>query len=46
MIGDPLPVRFNGKTLVEPTGQEPIINGGMMILGSDVEEHDPFGVVA
>lgn len=38
MVGHPLPVRFNGKTLVAPIVNEPITGGSVQIAGSDLEE--------
>lgn len=38
LVGRPLPLRVNGKTLVEPLVNEPITAGSLQISGSTLEE--------
>ncbi|MGH6631980.1 SecDF P1 head subdomain-containing protein [Sphingopyxis sp.] len=38
LVGKPLPLRFNGTTLIEPIVNEPITGGSLMISGPGLEE--------
>ncbi|NIJ35768.1 preprotein translocase subunit SecD [Sphingopyxis panaciterrae] len=38
MVGRPLPLRFNGKTVIAPIVNEPITAGSLQISGSTLEE--------
>ena len=38
MVGRPLPLRFNGRTLIEPIVNEPITAGSLQISGPALEE--------
>lgn len=38
LVGRPLPLRFNGKTVIAPIVNEPITAGSLQISGSTLEE--------
>lgn len=38
LIGKPLPLRIDGRTIVEPFVNEPITEGSLMISGPDIAE--------